>query len=141
MTLRRTAGLLAVSGLIIGLLGSGVGASFFASLTATENINVGTFSCRIINPSDGTIAGDLKSVSYNAPTINSSAASNAPFSFTVQNNGSIDQVLTVSKTGQTGNLTAKFSDMPASPSPVVLPAGGTQVITTVSSGPSLTTAI
>lgn len=130
MTLRKTAAALVVAGLIVGLLGSGIGASFIDSLTATENIEVGSFSCRIINPSDGTIAGDLKSVSYDAPDINSSAAGSAPFSFTVQNNGSIDQLLTVSKTGQTGNLTSKFTDMPASPSPVSLPAGGTVVITT-----------
>ncbi len=112
MNLRRISALLAVGGLVIGLLGSGVGASFFASVIGTENINVGTFRCRIINPSDGVIAGDLKSVTYNAPTINSSAAGSAPFSFTVQNNGSIPQVLTVAKTGQTGSLGGHFSDMP-----------------------------
>lgn len=130
MSLRKAAAALAVSGVIVGLLGSGVGAQFVSQLTATEQIDVGTFSCRIINPSDGTISGDLKSVTYNAPTINSSAPGIAPFSFTVQNNGSIDQVLTVSMTGQTGNLTSNFSDIPASPPSVTLPAGAQQVVST-----------
>jgi hypothetical protein len=130
VTLRKTAAALAVAGLIVGLIGSGIGASFVSTLTATENIEVGGFACRIIEPSDGTIAGDAKSVTYNAPTITSSAAGNAPFHFTVENNGDIDQLLTVSKTSQTGNLSPKFSDMPASPSPVTLPAGGSVEITT-----------
>ncbi len=130
MTPRKTAAALAVAGLIVGLIGSGIGASFVSTLTATENIEVGGFACRIIEPSDGTIAGDAKSVTYNAPTITSSAAGNAPFSFTVENNGDIDQLLTVAKTSQTGNLSPKFSDMPASPSPVTLPAGGSVEITT-----------
>ena len=129
MTLRKTAGALAAFGLVVGLLGSGVGASFFTSLTATENINVGTFSCRIIQPSDGSIASDHQSVTYTAPTINSSAPSSAPFSFTVQNNGSINQVLTVSMTSRAG-LSSHFSPMAATPSPVALAASGTQLITT-----------
>ncbi len=130
MTLRKAAAFLAVSGLIIGLLGSGVGASFYRTLTGTESINVGTFACQIVAPSDGTISPDGTSVSYSAPTIESSAASSAPFNFTVKNTGSISQVLTVSKTGQTGNLTSKFSDIPATPSPIFVPPNGTQVIST-----------
>ena len=130
MTLRKTAAALAVAGLIVGLIGSGIGASFVSQLTATENIAVGGFACRIIEPSDGTIAGDAKSVTYTAPTINSSAPGSAPFSFTVENNGDIAQLLTVAKTNQSGNLSGKFSDMPASPSPVSVPAGGSVQITT-----------
>jgi hypothetical protein len=96
MSLRKIAGLLAAFGLVIGLIGGGVGAQFFDSVTATQNINVGTFACKIVSPSDGTIAPDGKSVSYTAPTILSSAPSSAPFSFTVANTGSIADVLTVS---------------------------------------------
>ena len=129
MTLRKTAGILAVTGLLVGLLGSGAGASFFAHLTATEHIDVGTFSC-LITASDGSISGDQTSTSYNAPTIESSAAGSAPFSFTVENTGSISQVLTVAKTGQGGNLTSKFTPMPATPTPVVLGAGDSVEITT-----------
>ena len=96
MTLRKTAALLATIGIMAGLIGSGVGASFFDSVTASENISVGTFECLIVPPSDGVIAGDGKSVSYDAPEITSSAPGSAPFSFTVQNTGSIDAMLSVS---------------------------------------------
>ena len=130
MSLRKLAGLLAALGLVAGMLGSGLGAQFLDSVTGTENISVGTFSCRIITPSDGVIAVDQKSVTYTAPTIGSSLPGNAPFSFTVQNNGSIGQVLTVAMTGQSGNLGGHFSAMPATPSPVIVAAGGSQLITT-----------
>jgi len=130
VTLRKTAAALAVAGLIVGLIGSGIGASFVSTLTATENIEVGGFACQIIDPSDGTIAGDAKSVTYSAPTITSSAAGSAPFSFTVENNGDIPQLLTVAKTNQSGNLGGKFSDIPASPSPVSLAPGGSVEIST-----------
>ena len=73
MNLRKTAGLLAAAGLVVGLLGSGVGASFFDQDTGTENISVGTFACKIVEPSDGTISGDQKSVTYNAPQITSAS--------------------------------------------------------------------
>lgn len=130
MNLRKTAGLLAVAGLMVGLLGTGVGASFLDQVTGTENISVGTFACVIVEPSDGTIAGDGKSVTYTAPQISSSAAGNAPFSFSVQNTGSISQVLSVAKTGQTGNLGGKFSDMPASVAPASLAPGATALVST-----------
>lgn len=130
MSLRKLAGLLAALGLVAGVLGSGLGAQFLDSVTGTENISVGTFSCRIITPSDGVIAVDQKSVTYTAPTIGSSLPGNAPFSFTVQNNGSIGQVLTVAMTGQSGNLGGHFSAMPATPSPVTVAAGGSQLVTT-----------
>ena len=130
MSLRKLAVVLAAFGLVVGAIGSGVGAQFLDSVTGTENISVGTFACQIVSPSDGTIAGDGKSVTYTAPTINSSAAGNAPFSFTVKNTGSINQVLTTAMTSQLGNLGGYFSPMPATPSPVTLAAGASQAITT-----------
>ncbi len=132
MSLRKVAGLLVVSGLVLGLIGGGVGAQFTGTLLATENIDVGTFSCRIINPSDGTVAGDLQSVTYTAPTIMSSAAGSAPFSFTVQNNGSINQQLTITASAVGGTLnSSKFSAMTVTPaSPVALAAGASQAIST-----------
>jgi predicted ribosomally synthesized peptide with SipW-like signal peptide len=95
MSLRKTAGLLAAFGLMVGLIGGGVGAVFTDQVTADETINVGTFECLIVAPSDGIIAGDAKSVSYTAPTIMSSAPGSAPFDFTVKNTGSIPAYLTV----------------------------------------------
>ena len=98
MSLRKVAALLAAFGLIVGAIGSGVGAQFFDSVTANEHISVGTFECKIYTaaPASAVIAPDGKSVSYTAPTIMSSAPGSAPFSFTVQNTGSIPDVLTVS---------------------------------------------
>lgn len=98
MNLRKTAGLLAAFGLMVGLIGSGVGAVFTDQVTADEHISIGTFECLIVEPSDGTIAGDAKSVSYTAPTIMSSAPGSAPFQFTVEATGSIPVVLQVSVT-------------------------------------------
>jgi hypothetical protein len=105
VSLRKTAGLLAAFGLMVGLIGGGIGAVFTDQVTADEQISVGTFECLIVEPSDGIIAGDGKSVSYTAPTIMSSAPGSAPFSFTVAATGSIPAVLQVS----TSPVSAPFS--------------------------------
>ena len=124
MSLRKVAGLLGAFGLMAGLIGGGVGAAFTDSVKAVQNINVGTFQCLISNTTAGTIAVDGKSVSYTAPTIVSSAASSAPFSFTVKNAGSIAAVLQVSHNG----VATPFSSILVAPVPVVtLPSGGTKV--------------
>ena len=124
MSLRKVAGLLGAFGLIAGLIGGGVGAAFTDSVKAVQNINVGTFQCQISNTTAGTIAADKKSVLYTAPTIASSDAASAPFSFTVQNTGSISAVLTVSQNG----VASPFSSILVAPVPVVtLTAGGTKV--------------
>ena len=84
MDLRKTAGLLAAAGLSAGLIGGGVGAAFQDQVTAQQNINVGDFECQIVEPSDGTVSGDGKSVTYDAPTVLSGAAGSSPFSFKVR---------------------------------------------------------
>ena len=130
MNLRKTAGLLMAFGLVIGLVGTGVGASFVDQVKATENIEVGTFGCEI-TAGDGTIAPDGASIDHNAGTITSSAAGNAPFTFTVKNFGSIDQQLMVTASPATGSLSSKFTAMTLAPaSPVALAAGASQVFTT-----------
>ena len=131
MNLRKTAGLLMAFGLLIGLVGTGVGASFVDQVRATENIAVGTFGCEITD-GDGTIAPDGSAITYDAPTITSSAAGNAPFTFTVKNFGSIDQQLTITASAATGSLNAaKFTAMTLAPaSPVALAAGASQVFDT-----------
>lgn len=126
MSLRKIAGLLAAGGLTVGLIGGGVGAQFFDSVTAQEKIQVGTFECKIVAPSDGIIAPNGKSVTYTAPTIMSSAAGSAPFSFTVQNTGSIPDMLTVS----VSSVGAPFSIIGAPFDPVPLGAGGTHTYNT-----------
>lgn len=115
MNLRKTAGLLAAFGLMVGLIGSGVGAVFTDQVTADEHISIGTFECLIVEPSDGTIAGDGKSVSYTAPAIMSSAPGSAPFQFTVEATGSIAAVLQVSTTPVSAPFSiigAPFADVP-----------------------------
>lgn len=130
MSLRKIAGLFAGFALAVGLIGVGVNASFTDSVTAQENINVGTFQCKIVDAtplaaSDG-IALDGKSVTYTAPPIQSSVAGSAPFSFTVKNTGSIDSVLTVS----TSPVSAPWSIINEPFTAVPLAAGGTHVYNT-----------
>ena len=131
MNLRKTAGLLMAFGLVVGLVGTGVGASFVDQVKATENIEVGTFGCEITD-GDGTISVDGSTITYDAPTITSSAASNAPFTFTVKNFGSIGQQLTVTASPASGSLnSSKFTAMTLAPaSPVALAAGASQVFNT-----------
>jgi len=106
MSLRKIAGLLVVSGLVLGLIGGGVGAVFQDQVTATEDISVADFECLIVDATAGAlIAGDQKSVSYTAPIIDSSAAGSAPYFFDVRNTGDINAVLTVS----TSSVSAPFS--------------------------------
>ena len=99
MSLKKVVGLLAGFALAVGLIGAGVGAVFTDSVTAKENINVGTFGCAISSTSPGAALGDWKangyhSVTYTAPTITSSTGS-APFNFTVTSTGTIPVQVTV----------------------------------------------
>lgn len=131
MTLRKTAGLLMAFGLTIGLIGTGLSATFTDQVTATENIAVGTFGCEITagNGNLGNVPHTGSSITYNAPLITSSAAGDAPFTFTVTNTGTIPQQLTITaaKTG----LTSSFTAMTLAPaSPVVLGASASQAFNT-----------
>jgi predicted ribosomally synthesized peptide with SipW-like signal peptide len=110
MSLRKLVGLLAGFALAVGLIGAGVSASFTDSVTAQENINVGTFSCAITLPSAGTLSNENHTLTYDAGAIDSSAAGSAPLTFTVKNTGSIAQVQTIAS-AWTGNLPANFTDM------------------------------
>jgi hypothetical protein len=121
VSLRKLAGLAAGFALAVGLIGAGVGAVFTDSVTAQENINVGTFSCGITAASAGATFGAIDAlgyahtVSYTAPTIMSSAAGSAPFSFTVKNTGSIADVLTVATSGVSGQwsiINSPFAPVP-----------------------------
>jgi hypothetical protein len=128
MSLRKIVGLLAGFALAVGLIGAGVGAQFTDQVKAIENINVGTFGCQIVDAtpigaSNG-IALDGKSVTYTAPTINSSVPGSAPFSFTVKNTGTIEQVLTVATSAVT---TPPWSIIGAPFGPVALAGGASNV--------------
>jgi hypothetical protein len=130
MTLRKIAGLMAVAGLLVGVVGSGVGASFVDSVTGTETIDVGTFNCKIVGSSGGTFDDD--SATYAAPTITSSAAGSAPFSFTVENAGTIPMALSVSAPAWAGNLDGSFSGIAPTVAPSAILAPGASA--TVSTG-------
>jgi predicted ribosomally synthesized peptide with SipW-like signal peptide len=132
MSVRKIAGLFAGFALAVGLIGAGVSASFTDSVTAQQNINVGTFSCGITTASTGATFGAVDalgyahSVSYTAPTIMSSIAGSAPFSFTVKNTGSIPDVLTVA----TSAVSAPFSIIGAPFAAVPLAAGASHLYST-----------
>jgi len=122
MSLRKVVGLLAGFALAVGLIGAGVGAVFTDSVTAQENINVGTFGCAISSTSPGAALGDWQangyhSVTYTAPTITSSTG-NAPFNFTVTSTGTIPVQVTVIQP----SLSAPWSSLLVDPGPQNLTA-------------------
>src|ERR1035437_2467901 len=96
MSLRKLAGLAAGFALTVGLIGGGVSAAFTSTVSAIQNIHVGTFGCVITSP--GLTAVD-NTVTFNAPDIQSSAAGNSLFDFTVTSTGTIPVVLSISATG------------------------------------------
>jgi hypothetical protein len=94
VSLRKIAGLLVAFGLMVGLLGSGVGASFTDTATAVANINVGTFGIALTTTT-GTVDSTGKIVTCTTVSIQSSAAGTAPCSFTVTSTGSINPTITI----------------------------------------------
>ena len=123
MSLRKVAGLLAASGLVIGLMGNGVGAQFTASVTGQQNINVGTFGCQIVAGDGYVVSGST--ITYNAPTILSSVASNSPFHFVVKNTGTIPMWMNITAGPVSGTNAGPFSTLPLSAA-VAVGAGATQ---------------
>ena len=94
MSVKKVAGLVAGFALVVGLIGGGVSAAFTDSVSAVQNIHVGTLACSISSAS-GTVVG--KTLTYTVvPDIASSAPGSAPFSFTVSNTGTIPAVLLAS---------------------------------------------
>ena len=124
MSLRKIAGLLAASGLAIGLIGGGVGAQFTASVTGQQNINVGTFGCQVV-AGDGYVT-DGSSITYNAPSILSSAPGSSPFHFVVKSTGTIPAYMKITAGPVLGTNSSPFSTIAYNPPVVVGPvAGGT----------------
>jgi hypothetical protein len=126
VTLRKTAALLAAFGIMVGLIGSGVGAQFTDQVIAQENINVGSFGCQFTN-ANGDLLG--KSITYNAPDIMSSAPSSAPFTMMVKNTGSIPAWFHVTDGGVLGTNNGPFSGIPVGPINPVGPIAGGGVAT------------
>ncbi len=126
---KRTALFLATGAGALGLIGAGVGASFTASATANEGISVGTFGLQIVSTttSGAVISGDGLSITYTAPTLQSSAAGSAPLTFVVKDTGSIPASnVHIVASAVTGN--SNFSTM-AVPADFALAAGGTNSVT------------
>ncbi len=123
--MRKLATLLVALGLTFGLIGAGVAATFSDSVTATQNIEVGTLACEISHTTAGVISSNHKSVTYDAPKILSSAAASAPFTFTVQSTGDIPAKLHVTQT----TPGAPFTSILASPADVVLQQNDTHAYT------------
>jgi predicted ribosomally synthesized peptide with SipW-like signal peptide len=128
MSLRKVAGLLIAFGLMVGLIGSGVGASFTDQASAVANIQVGTFAIQITSSTpgavvDGTVGGYTKTVTLTCPTIQSSAAGSCPLQFTITNEGSMPANITVAVSTAPA---APFTDILGPVTPFVLAAGGHQ---------------
>jgi hypothetical protein len=93
MKLPRIVTGLGLFGLAVGLIGTGVGASFTDSATAALNINVGTFSCQVSSTDPHAVASG-NSVTINLPDITSSASGNDFVTdVTVKNTGSMPQIV------------------------------------------------
>ena len=90
--MRKLASLLFAGALTLGILGSGVGASYLDSATAALNINAGTFSCQVSSTDPHAVVTG-NSVTVNLPDILSSASSNYLFDVSVKNTGSMTQVV------------------------------------------------
>jgi predicted ribosomally synthesized peptide with SipW-like signal peptide len=118
MTLRKAAGLLIAAGLMIGLIGAGVSATFTDSATAVANISVGTFGIQVtsstanavVDSSSGQLGGWTHSVTLACPTIQSSAAGSCPLEFTVTNKGSMPATIVITAAVSGGD--AQFSAIP-----------------------------
>ncbi len=120
MSLRKIAVLLAAGGLAVGLVGGGVGAQFTGQVSAQENLNVGTFGCKITNATAGTISSDGSSVFYDAGTITSSAPGSKPLSFTVTSQGTIPVLAKITASP----VSLPFTDMLAPTADVTLSGVG-----------------
>jgi predicted ribosomally synthesized peptide with SipW-like signal peptide len=134
MKLRKIAATLMAAGLMLGLLGSGVGASFTDTATAVANINVGTLNVDISSTATGVVTVDGTSVTYTCPTIQSSAAGSCAFPFTVTSTGSIPANITVAVTSAPA---APFTDLLGSVTPFVLNQGQAHVFAGGVSWPAL----
>lgn len=136
MSLKKVVALLAGFALAVGLIGAGVGAQFTGQVSAQQNVQVGTFGCKITDHSAGDLSLGDTSLYYDAADITSSAAGSRPLSFTVVSTGTIPVVLTIAATP----LPTPFVDLLAPLAPVTLGAGGSQVYTAGISWPELSNA-
>lgn len=91
---RKVAGIFASVAVGVGLLGGGVYAAYTDGATATDNVNVGKFACKVTAPAGPNVAQNGNSVTITNPGgIQSSASSNLETTASVTNTG--DMPMTV----------------------------------------------
>jgi len=134
MSLRKLAGLAAGFALAVGLIGTGVSAQWSKSVTAQENINVGSFGCAIVDWTGAVSPTPQQSVSFTALPIVNSIPGQAAFSFTVKNTGTVPQNLTISSSG----ISSPFVDLLGTPAAVPLNGSDTHTYNGGVSWPDLT---
>ena len=137
MSVRKFAGLLMAFGLTVGLLGNGVGAAFTDTANAVANINVGTFNVDISTTDPSAVTVDGTSVTITCPTIQSSAAGQCAFPFTITSTGSIPANVSIAVTTAPA---APFTDLLGAVSPFVLTQGQSHLFNGGISWPELTNA-
>jgi hypothetical protein len=134
MALKKVVVLLAAFALSAGLLGAGVGAQFTGQVSAQENLNVGTFGCRISTDNTAvqvvTNSTTNDSLYYDAGTIISSVAGSKPLSFTVTSTGTIPVQLNIAAT----TPPTPFLDLLTIPNPSVVLSPTTQLSYTFNAG-------
>jgi hypothetical protein len=128
----------ALGALALGLVGTGIQASFTDRATTSESVSVGTFGIEVSATQQGAVVSpDKHSVTFTVPTIMASAASSAPFQFTVKSTGSIPALIHVTQTAPL----APFTSLLANPvADVTLDQNETQVYDAGLSWPELTNA-
>ncbi len=129
--LKAAAALVAIGGLGVGLIGTGVTAQFTSSGSAVANINVGTMGIQLSSTYAGAnVVGNT--VTVNLPAIQASAASQSTFPFTVTNTGSMPVHFTVSSviSGQAPAGDPQFTDAFVNAGPYALAASPAAVTLT-----------
>jgi hypothetical protein len=113
MSLRKIAALLAAGGLAVGLLGSGVGASFFDQVQAIQDVQVGTFGCEVSSTTSGASLGNYVNGHPHSVSITTdiqSSTGSAPFDFTVTSIGSIPVAISVVQPALSGPWSSLLTD-------------------------------
>jgi predicted ribosomally synthesized peptide with SipW-like signal peptide len=127
--LKTAAVMLAAGGLGVGLIGSGVRASFTDSATASESVSVGTMGITISSSTAGAMVVNTgnqgtHTVTFTCQPINSSLAGSCPLDFKVTNSGTMSETVTVASNGGSPAFAAPWSDNFTNPGPQVLATAG-----------------
>ncbi len=136
MKLGRIITTVAIGGAALALIGTGVASSFTDSATASENISVGTLGITVTSDTQGAIVTNtgtlpgvtVHTVTFTAPTIESSAPGTAPLDLTITNTGTMDATISIVSSDQmqdgfTDNYGSHSFALPHSGTPASIVAG------------------